>query len=186
MTQPHEARIRTAVELLQKSTATMANFVDALPAAKALAAPVDGWSPAQHICHVAIVNEVFASILTGNGPMYPAPGNSDYPDERWHPQAPPYLRAPEGMVPPDGIDRGAALARLRQSASTLEGAIAALAPNLAVQCVALPIGTVNLYQVSEYAGGHTLRHTEQVRRELQTGVASGRSQTACGAWAPPA
>ena len=86
---------------------------------------------------------------------------------------------PNGVVAPGIPDpssrpwtrggRGAAV----ESAARLKPAIAALDEKRAALCVQLPWNVVSLYQMSEWAGGHTLRHLSQVNRELQLAAARG-------------
>jgi hypothetical protein len=64
-------------------------------------------------------------------------------------------------------------ALLRESAVRLRPALATLDPTLALYCVRLPWAAVSVYQMCEWAAGHTVRHISQVNRELQIAVMNG-------------
>jgi hypothetical protein len=57
----------------------------------------------------------------------------------------------------------------------LRPAIATLDPELARHCVRLPLASISVYQMCEWASGHTVRHLTQVNRELQIAVMRGDS-----------
>ena len=126
------------------------------------------WTPAGHASHVALTNDVFFGVLEGGGPIAAFAGQSEFPDDKWSMDAPPRgVVAPGILIPAPGIGRAAAAAQLRASAARLRPAIASLDEKRAALCVRLPWNVVSLYQMSEWAGGHTLRHLAQVNRDLQ-------------------
>lgn len=80
---------------------------------------------------------------------------------------------PPILIPPSAIGCGEAAALLRESGARLRPALAALDPQLAVHCVRLPWATVSVYQMCEWAAGHTLRHIAQVNREMHIAATRG-------------
>lgn len=173
----HVPRVTTAAAAFGAASAAFLAFLEGLPETTALQPLPGGWSPAGHAAHVALTNDVFASVLKGGagctGPVVPYPGTSDFPDGTWTMDTPPPATAPPILVPPPGIGRAGAAAHLRQSIERLRPAIAALDPALALYCVRLPWAAVSVYQMCEWASGHTVRHIVQVNRELQIGVMQG-------------
>lgn len=177
MTLNHAQRVTAAATALDAATAAFLSFLDGLPESTTLQPLPGGWTPAGHAAHIALTNEVFFSVVKGgagcSGPIAPYEGTSDYTDGTWNMDAPPPATAPPILIPPAGIGRAHAAAQLRASAARLRPAIAALDPDLARYCVRLPWAAVSVYQMCEWASGHTVRHIVQVNRELQIGVMRG-------------
>ena len=166
MSSMHDARVRAASLSLDAATQAILSFVNAVPESKATEALVGGWTPAGHVWHVALTNDVFGGILTGRGPITAAPGISEFTDAEWNFNAPPRATAPDILLPPPDADRDVAARRLRESVTRLRPLIESLDPALATQTVQLPWARVSVYQVVEWATGHTLRHLSQVGREM--------------------
>jgi hypothetical protein len=124
------------------------------------------WSPAQHGCHVALTTDAFASILLRKGPLEVRRGSSDYPDQSWSLDAPPVgVAAPSILIPPDDPGRDDAVERLRSAAQRMETVLTEIPmEDLDGFVVTLPWGTVSLYQLCEWSGGHTRRHIAQMER----------------------
>jgi hypothetical protein len=173
----HAQRITAAATALDAATAAFLAFLNGLPEGTSLQPLLGGWTPAGHAAHLALTNEVFVSVLKGgagcSGPVKPFEGTSDYSDSTWNMDAPPPAMAPPILMPPAGIGRADAATQLRESAARLRPAIATLDPALALYCVRLPWAAVSVYQMCEWASGHTVRHIVQVNRELQLGVMQG-------------
>ena len=149
-------------------------FSTALPEPVAVQSLPARWTPAGHASHLALTNDVFYGVLTGGGPLAAFAGQSEFPDDKWSMDAPPTgVVAPGILIPPPGLGRAAAAAQLRASAARLKPAMAALDDTRAALCVQFPWNVVSVYQMCEWAGGHTLRHLSQVNRELQLAAARG-------------
>jgi len=176
MNPQHELRITNARASLGASTAALIAFVEQLPDTTAVRALPGGWTPAGHVSHVALTNDIFRAILShGPGcssPLPPFEGTSAFGDDAWSTDAPQFKAAsPSMLIPSPGTGRAEAAAQLRASAAALDQAIATVTPAAASLCVQLPWGVVSLYQLCEYAGAHTIRHLAQVNRELQAAAA---------------
>lgn len=170
MSAMHNARVRSASLSLEAATQAILGFVDAMPESRTTEPLVGGWTPAAHVCHVALTNEVFSGILAGNGPIAAAPGVSDFTDAQWNFNAPPAAAAPDILLPPPDARRGAAATRLRESVARLRPLIESVDPARATLTVQLPWARVSVYQVVEWSAGHTLRHLSQIGRELHLSV----------------
>ena len=81
----------------------------------------------------------------------------------------------DGAADPDPAGRRGRGRKTRSCASPprLRPAIATLDPALALYCVRLPWAAVSVYQMCEWASGHTVRHIVQVNRELQIAAMNG-------------
>ena len=184
MNSQHSHRVTSAAGALDAATAALVSFIDQLSDRVCHQALPGGWSPAGHAAHVALTNDVFLGVLKGGpgcaGPIVPYQGTSDYSDSTWSMDAPPPATAPPILIPAPGIDRAAATAHLRSSAANLRSAIRDLDPELALYCVRLPWAAVSVYQMCEWASGHTLRHITQINRELQAGVMRARALEVAG------
>jgi hypothetical protein len=122
------------------------------------------WSAAQIVCHVAMANEWAAGVLSGATPLaQPVPhgfterfGPIDVPRQKTFP-----------LPAPAVIGSDAALERLRVSGHRMAKAIASLTPERGSGlCVALPFGTISLFELAELTAAHVARHTLQVERAL--------------------
>lgn len=173
----HAQRVTAAATALDAATAAFLSFLNGLPESTSLQPLPGGWTPAGHAAHLALTNDVFCSVLKGGagctGPIAPFEGPSDYSDGTWSMDAPPPAMAPPILIPPAGIGVAEASAQLRESVARLRPATAALDPTLARYCVRLPWAAVSVYQMCEWASGHTVRHIVQINRELQIGVMRG-------------
>lgn len=135
--------------------------------ARAADAPVEGgWSVAQIAWHVAAVNESFAAILAhGRGAV---PAAAEFVERDWREIVagmPARLEAPRSVRPPDVVDPGDALGRLRESAARLSAAIAGLTPDRGAMCLhSTIVGTISIYQVADWATAHAIRHNWQAKR----------------------
>jgi DinB family protein len=125
-----------------------------------------GWSCAQIGWHVAKTNEWIASVLTGaDGSAKPAPAGfresfdaSAVPDK---------LKTYPTLEPPAIVGRDLALERLRASGQHMSKAIASLTPDRgASYCVALPFGTLSLFELADFAAAHVGRHAAQLERVM--------------------
>ena len=167
----HRDRLAAAASAFEAASAAFMLFIERLPDELVHEPLPGGWTPAGHAKHVALTNEVFLSVTRHgpacSGPITPFEGHSDYSDATWSMDAPPAASAPPILVPPEGVTRDYGLASVRDTIPSLSDAIRTVTPDLAVQCVRLPWATISVYQMCEWASGHTLRHLQQVNRELQ-------------------
>lgn len=166
MSAGHDARVRGAVVLLESATDALLGFVDALPEAVATGQLIGGWTPASHVWHVALTNDVFSGVLRGDGPIAATDGRSDFTDTQWTFASPPPAVAPGILVPPADATPQTAAERLQDSVARLRPLIARLDPALGTETVQLPWGRITVYQMTEWSSGHTLKHLSQIGREL--------------------
>jgi hypothetical protein len=162
----HEARVRGASQSLEAASHALLGFLNAMPQDAAMEPLVGGWTPAAHVWHVGLVNDVFRAILRGEAPLVVEPGVPDISDDRWNFSVPPPIAAPDFMMPPLDVPPGAAATLVRESVARLRPEIESLDPARASLTVQIPWARVSVYQLVEWAGGHTLRHLAQVGREL--------------------
>ena len=127
------------------------------------------WSPAQIGWHVALCNEFFASVLTGERPLaQPAPeGFQETFDARGLPAR---VKTSASLEPPATIGIDAAIERLRTSGHHLSKAIAGLTPERGSKyCVSMSFGTLSLFELADFSAGHATRHAAQVHRAIGRG-----------------
>ena len=128
------------------------------------------WSAARLGWHVAAVNTRFAALIAGDVPAaQPLP--QDFVETPWPEIAaaiPGKLEAPAAAVPPPLVTRHDAIAALESSAVKMARALDTLTPERGERIgVTNPIvGTINLYQVGDWAVAHVERHVGQVQRAL--------------------
>jgi hypothetical protein len=138
-----------------------------LPAAAAERAPsADAWSAAQIGWHVALAHDLVAGVLLGSNAMA-RPAVADF-RERFDPSTmPARIKNPPALDPPAFVGRDSALEKLRASAQQLTKAIASLSPERgAGYTVALPFGTLSLFQLADFAALHVVRHVAQIDRAV--------------------
>ena len=130
----------------------------------------EGWSAAQTAWHVASVNTRFAALLSGDVPAAKAlPGG--FVEQPWSEIAaaiPEKLEAAAAAMPPATVTRHDAIAALEASAVKMARAFDTLTPERGgtVGITNPLVGTINLYQVGEWAVTHVERHDAQVDRAL--------------------
>jgi hypothetical protein len=166
MSLTHDARLRGATLSLEAATHALAGFIELLPEQIAASRLIGGWTPAAHVWHVALTNDLMGAVMRGDAPIQAVPGVPDFTDEQWSFASPPVGPAPDVLVPPLDVTASAAVKRLQASAAPLRPVIESLETQRAVLTVQLPWGCVSVYQLAEWAGGHTLRHLSQIGREL--------------------
>jgi hypothetical protein len=132
--------------------------------------PADGgWSAAAIAWHVAAVNTAFAAVLSGERKAAPLPdGFVDRPWSDIVPAIPGRIEAIPAVVPPEGVRIADALAARHLSARRLEDALRTLTPERGTGFgITHPaVGTINLYQVGDFAAAHVRRHNAQAKRVL--------------------
>lgn len=133
---------------------------------------VDGrWSAAQAGWHVATVTTRFAALIAGDVPAA-KPLASDFVERPWIEIAagiPEKLEAATAAMPPPKVTRHDAIALLEASAVKIARAFDTLTPERGggVGVTSPIVGTINLYQVGEWAAAHVVRHYQQARRALE-------------------
>ena len=128
------------------------------------------WSAAQVGWHVASVNTRFAALMSGDSPGA-KPLADDFVERPWSGIAakiPGQLDAPSAAVPPAGVTRHDAIAALEASGLKMAQALDTLtAERGSKQGVTNPlVGTINLYQLGEWAVSHVERHYRQAEQAL--------------------
>ena len=129
-----------------------------------------GWSAAQIGWHVASVNTRFAALIAGDVPAA-KPLPDDFVEKPWSniaDEMPPKLQAPAAAVPPLVVHKKDAVAALEASGVKMARAFDTLTPDRGARIgVTNPlVGTINLYQVGEWAAAHVARHNAQAKRVL--------------------
>ena len=129
-----------------------------------------GWSAAQIGWHVASVNTRFAAVIAGDAPAA-RPLPDDFVEKPWTAIAsemPEKLQAPSAAVPPPHVHKRDAVAALEASALKVARAFDTLTADRGAKIgVTNPlVGTINLYQVGEWAAAHVARHNAQAKRVL--------------------
>jgi hypothetical protein len=166
MAQSHQNRIHANVSAFVSASEGMIAALERLDDAAATHTPADGeWNAAQIGYHVATTNDFLAGILTGAIPRTaPAPaGFQENPNV--FSQVPSKVTTFSALEPPANVTRAQAIAKLRESTSQAVKAIEGLnAERASGQVVEFPFGAISLYQLSEFIGGHVVRHHAQLQR----------------------
>jgi hypothetical protein len=158
-----------AAGILARFTAAQTTLLTKLrempPGAAQHQADAEHWSAAQLGCHVALTNELIASVITGEKPMAePAPSGFR---ESFTGGATGMVKVFPTLQPPEIVGRDAALERLRLSGQRMCKAIASLTPERGSgYVVPLPFGTLSLFELADYTAGHVARHASYVERPV--------------------
>jgi hypothetical protein len=133
------------------------------------------WSAAQVAWHVAAVNTRFAALIAGDAPAA-RPLPAEFVERPWAEIVagiPDKLEAATAAVPPAKVSRHDAIAALEASAVRIARAFDTLTPERAAHVgVTSPVvGTINLYQLGEWAASHVARHLKQARQAIHGEVA---------------
>jgi hypothetical protein len=129
-----------------------------------------GWSAAQVGWHVASVNTRFAALIAGEVPAA-GPLPAEFVERPWGEIAsamPEKQKAAAAAMPPPKVSRHDVIAALEASAVKMAQAFDTLTPERGsrIGVTNALVGTINLYQVGEWAASHVARHYEQARRAL--------------------
>lgn len=129
------------------------------------------WSAAQIGWHVASVNTRFAALIAGDVPAA-RPLSGDFVERPWTEIAaaiPEKLEAAAAAMPPAKVTRHDAVALLEASAVKIARALDTLTPERGgrIGVTNQLVGTINLYQVGEWAVTHVGRHYQQAKRALE-------------------
>ena len=123
------------------------------------------WSAAQVAWHVAAVNTRFAALIAGDVPAA-KPVAADFVERPWPEIAaamPDKLEAAAAALPPAKVTCHDAIAALETSAVRMAQAFDTLTPERGggIGVTNALVGTINLYQVGEWAATHVARHYRQ-------------------------
>jgi hypothetical protein len=167
----HKDRVARLSSAWNEASGRFIARIESAGDAAAGASPAGGWNAAQIAWHVAAVNNSFAKILgEGRGAVQ---AGGEFVERGWRDivgSMPPRRKAPTWAQPPDAVDPGDALQRLRDSSGSLSAAISALTPERGAMCIRTDFtGTISLYQVAEWATAHVVQHNRQAKRALGEG-----------------
>ena len=133
--------------------------------------PGGGWSAAQVGWHVATVNTRFAALIAGEIPAA-KPLPDDFTERPWNAIAaelPEKIQASAAAMPPAQVTCHDAVAMLESSAVKMARAFDTLTAERGSRIGVSNqlVGTINLYQVGEWAASHVARHDAQARKSLE-------------------
>lgn len=132
-----------------------------------------GWSAAQIGWHVATVSTRFAAMIAGDlAGAQPLP--TPFQERPWVEIAaaiPERLQAPSAVHPPPAVRKTEAVAALEASAMKMAHAFDALTSErgAGMGVTNAVVGTINVYQIAEWATAHVARHNKQAKRVLGEG-----------------
>jgi uncharacterized damage-inducible protein DinB len=132
-----------------------------------------GWSAAQIGWHVATVSTRFAAMIAGDlAGAQPLP--TSFQERPWVEIAaaiPERLQAPSAVHPPPAVRKTEAVAALEASAMKMAHAFDALTSErgAGMGVTNAIVGTINVYQIAEWATAHVARHNKQAKRVLGEG-----------------
>lgn len=167
-------RIAEIVAALHDAHAEMRACLAAIPAAHHDAPAPDGrWSIAQHIEHLAMVDDGAGRVLSNLIKQVTAAGAQETDDssllqsldafQPWTVRTP--IKAPPMVEPTAGLSAVDALERLEACRTRMIGALER-ASGLALSTVAYPhpvLGPITAYQWGLFPAHHQRRHTTQIR-----------------------
>jgi hypothetical protein len=144
---------------------SMLGLLRELPGSVAETAPADdAWTPAQIGWHVALTHDLIAGVLLGSIPIA-QPAAAGFREAFDGSTIPAKVKNPPPLEPPAIVGRDSALEKLRASGQQLTKAMASLTPERgAGYTVALPFGTLSLFELADFASAHTKRHVAQIDR----------------------
>lgn len=166
----HLARVRHLRESFASANEHLVKRLRAATDDAAERRPGEGWSAAQIGWHVASVNTRFAALIAGDvaaaKPL--EPGFVERPWVTIAATIPPKLQAAAAARPPGPVSRHDAIAALEASGVKMAQAFDTLTPERGAHIgVTNPlVGTINLFQVGEWAASHVWRHDAQAERAL--------------------
>ena len=166
----HLARVRHLREAFSSQNEHLVGLLRQADHAIAERSEPGSWSAAQVGWHVASVNTRFAAVIAGDVPAA-KPLPDDFVERPWTDIAsalPEKLDASTAAMPPAKVTSHDAIAALEASAVKMARALDTLTDERGARTgVTNPIvGTINLYQVGEWAASHVGRHHAQAKRAL--------------------
>jgi len=133
-------------------------------------APEGGWSPAQIGWHVATVTNRFAGLMSGD-----LQGTSELPadflERPWEEvarQIPARVQAPASVHPPPVVRRMDAISALEGAGQRFARALDTVTVQRGARLgITHPVvGSINVYQIGEWAIAHVIRHNKQAKGVL--------------------
>ena len=128
------------------------------------------WSAAQIGWHVAMVTTRFAGLISGDvaGPQPLGEAFRERPWAEIAPTIPDRAKAPTAVLPPPGVRRTDAVAALEAAGMKMARAFDTLTPDRGgrMGITHAMVGTINVYQIGEWATAHIMRHNRQAKRAL--------------------
>ena len=167
----HLSRVRHLREAFSSANEHLVGALRRADDAAAHRSAKGAWSAAQVGWHVAAVSTRFAALIAGDIPAA-KPLPPDFVERPWPEIAaamPGRLEAPLAAVPPPAVTRHDAIAALESSAVKMARALDTLTTERGATIgVTSPlVGTINLYQVVDWAATHVERHVAQAERALR-------------------
>ena len=166
----HLSRVRHLREAFSSENEHLVGLLRAADDAAAARVTDGRWSAAQVGWHVASVNTRFAALLAGDVPAA-KPLPDSFVERPWKEIAaaiPGQLEATPAATPPAAVSRHDAIAALEASAVRMARALDTLTPERGTRIGVTNalVGTINLYQVGDWAAAHVARHYAQAQRAL--------------------
>ena len=167
----HLSRVRRLREAFSSANERLVARLRAAEDAAAEASVGSAWSAAQVGWHVAAVNTRFAALIAGDVPSA-KPLPQDFREQPWaeiEAAMPEKIDAPTSAHPPAGARRRDVIAALEASGLKMARALDTLTAErgATLGVTNALVGTINLYQVGEWAAGHVNRHVRQVAGLLE-------------------
>jgi hypothetical protein len=166
----HLSRVRHLREAFAEANERLVARLRGASDEAASSAAAGAWSAAQIGWHVATVTTRFAGLISGelSGSQ---PLAADFCERPWAEIAsriPERASAPSAVKPPGGVRRNDAIDALEASATKMALAFDVLTPERGCgHGITNPmIGTINVYQIAEWAIAHVKRHNRQAKRAL--------------------
>ena len=145
------ARLRQSLERMNEHTAEHARTEN-------------GWTPAQVVYHVGLVNAgFFIPAFDGSAPfMMPAPDGFTEPSlEKF-----PGILAAFPQLKPPPVTRRQAIEKLETTTDQLAAAMRRVTPRRLTHCATLTSGTLSIQQMAEFTVGHMERHQAQLDKVM--------------------
>lgn len=177
---PVDPRVRLIEAELTRVMEAFDVILDGLPATAGDAAPEGRWSPVQIIWHLSKVQHwVMRGLEQGSAalprmatiPPGPSPDRLlDSIDRFPVRDRSRRVEAPEGILPPKGLDLAAERARWREGRAELVALLQRLGPLLTSVSAAHPMfGPLDGWQFALFVARHEERHLDQLRELLAEG-----------------
>jgi len=166
----HAARIDDLRAAFDHASGRFLARYDRTTDAEAVAVPpTGGWTAAQIAAHVAALNRVLSSIVSGRIDRA-TPPPSDFIERPWSDIATGLtgrLEAPASVTVPRTVTRIAAREACEASRALVLGTFAAIDETRARHVFTDPrTGTISLYQIGDWLTAHVIRHNAQLKALL--------------------
>ena len=166
----HAARIDDFRAAFDHASGRFLARYDTTTDAEAVAVPpTGGWTAAPIAAHVAALNRVFASIVSGRIDRATPPPR-DFVERPWSEIAAGLtgrLEAPASLIVPRTVTRHAARDAFDASRTLVLDTFAAIDETRARYVFTNPrTGTISLYQIGEWLTAHVIRHNVQLKALL--------------------